>query len=120
MIRLTKALDAWGTPDFGDILKKEVAQLGSGQLPLQQGLSTTSYAIDNKLEVMIIGVSEEAGFIRVKAGVFYAGIIAGCSCADDPTPVEEISQYCEVRLDIDKTAETTVALLTEQAEDDDR
>ena len=48
-------------------------------------------------------------------------MLAGCSCADDPTPVEEISQYCEVRLDIDKTtAETTVALLTEQAEDDDR
>jgi hypothetical protein len=114
MIRLTKALDAWGTPDFTDILKKEVARLDAGQLPLQQGLSASSYAVDNKFDVMIISVSEERGFLRVKAGVFYAGIIAGCSCADDPTPVDELSEYCELRLDIDMaTAETTVALLTE-------
>jgi hypothetical protein len=117
MIRLTKALNAWGTPGFADILKKEIAQLDARQLPLQQGLSTTSYAVDNKIEMMIIGFTEEDGFIHVKAGVFYAGIIAGCSCADDPTPVEEINEYCEVRLDIDRTtAETTITLLAEQAD----
>jgi len=117
MIRLAKTLDAWGTPGFADVLKNEIAQLGAGQLPLQQGLSTTSYAVDNKIEMMIIGFTEEEGFIRVKAGVFYAGIIAGCNCADDPTPVEEINEYCEVRLDINRTtAETTVTLLTEQAD----
>jgi hypothetical protein len=114
MIRLTEALNAWGTPGFAEVLKNEVARLDAGQLPLQQGLSAASYVVDGKFDVMIIGVSEEDGFIRVKAGVFYAGIIAGCSCADDPTPVDELSEYCEVRLDIDKkTAETTVALLTE-------
>lgn len=112
MIRLTKALAAWGTPDFPGVLKQEVAHLDAGVLPLQQGLSTASYVIDDKLDVMIISVAEEAGLIRVKAGVFYAGIIAGCSCADDPTPVDELSQYCEVRLEISKTtAETTVTLL---------
>lgn len=114
MIRLTKSLNAWGTPDFEDILKAEIGQLGAEQLPLQQGLSTSSYALDDKLNVRIIGVSEEAGFIRAKIGIFYAGIIAGCSCVDDPTPVEEQNEYCEVLLDIDKiTAETTVALLVE-------
>ena len=114
MIRLTKTLDAWGTPGFKDILKREIEQMDAGQLPLQQGLSTGSYAIDGNLNAMIIGVSEAAGFIRVKAGIFYSGIIAGCSCADDPTPVNEHSEYCEVQLDINKlTAETTIALLTE-------
>jgi len=84
------------------------------QLPLQQGLSTGSYAIGDKLNVMIISVSEKAGFIRAKAGIFYTGIIAGCSCADDPTPVNEESEYCVVQLDINKlTAETTIALLAE-------
>lgn len=88
--------------------------MGAEQLPLQQGLSTGSYAIGDKLSVMIIGVSEEANFIRAKAGIFYSGIIAGCSCADDPTPVNEESEYCEVQLDINKlTAETTIALLAE-------
>jgi hypothetical protein len=114
MIRLTETLNAWGTPDFKDILKKEIEQIDAEQLPLQQGLSTGSYAIDDKFNVMIIGVSEAAGSIRVKVGIFYSGIIAGCSCADDPTPVNEESEYCVVQLDINKlTAETTIALLAE-------
>ncbi|BAN34393.1 hypothetical protein SCD_n00546 [Sulfuricella denitrificans skB26] len=114
MIRLTKSLTAWGTPDFKDVLKSEIEQLGADQLPLQQGLSTSSYALDDKLYVRVIHVSEEAGLIRTKVGIFYSGIIAGCSCADDPTPVEEQAEYCVVQLEINKiTAETTVALLAE-------
>ena len=112
MIRLTKSLNAWGTPDFEDVLKNEIAQLGGDQLPLQQGLSASSYVVDGRLDVLINSATEEAGIIRVQTGIFYAGIIAGCSCTDDPTPVEENSEYCEIRLDIDKaTAETTVTLL---------
>jgi len=113
MTRLAKALDAWGTPDFADVLKKELEQLDADQLPLQQGLATTSYALDTNLSARIIRVSDDDGFIRVRAGIFYSGIIAGCSCADDPTPVDEQSEYCEVQLAINKaTAETTIALLT--------
>lgn len=114
MIRLPKALKAWGTPDFKAILKRELEQADATKLPLQQGLATGSYAVDDKLEVMIIGISEKADAIRVKTGVFYQGIIAGCSCADDPTPVEAHSEYCVLQLDIDKsTAEASVALLDE-------
>ena len=114
MIRLTRALDAWGTPEFEDVLKKEIERLDAGLLPLQQGLTTGSYALDDRLKAMIIGVSEEAGFIRAKAGIFYTGILTGCSCADDPTPVNEESEFCVVQLDIDKSnAETTIALLAE-------
>ncbi len=114
VIRLAKTLNAWGTPGFEDILKQELEQLGVNQLPLQQGLTTGSYALDENLKVLINAVSEEAGFIRIRAGIFYAGIIAGCSCADDPTPVDEQSEYCQVQVDIDKlTAETTVTLLAE-------
>ena len=114
MTRLTQALNAWGTPDFEGVLKKEIEQMGAEHLPLQQGLSSGSYALDNKLQVMVISVSEDAGFIRAKAGIFYTGILTGCSCADDPTPVNEESEYCVVQLDISKsTAETTVALLAE-------
>ena len=114
MIRLTRSLNAWGTPDFEGTLKAEIEQLGAEQLPLQQGLSTSSYALDDKLKVRIISLSEKAGFISAKVGIFYTGITAGCSCADDPTPVEEQVEYCEVQLDINKmTAETTAALLVE-------
>ena len=114
MIQLTKSLNAWGTPDFEAILKSEIEQLSAEQLPLQQGLSTSSYALDDKLNVRIISASEEASFIRAKAGIFYTGIIAGCSCADDPTPVEEQTEYCVVQIEINKmTAETAVVLLAE-------
>lgn len=114
MIRLPKSQNAWGSPDFEDILKAEIEQLGADQLPLQQGLSTSSYALDDNLNVRIISVSGEANFLHAKVGIFYSGITPGCSCADDPTPVEEQVEYCVVQLDINKmTAETTVTLLAE-------
>jgi hypothetical protein len=114
MIRLTRALNAWGTPEFNDILRREIETLHSGQLPLQQGLSSSSHALDDRVRAMIISVTDEAGVIRAKAGIFYSGIVAGCGCADDPTPVTEESEYCLVELAIDKTtAETTVVLVAE-------
>ena len=61
---------------------------------------------------MIISVADDPDHIHVKAGIFYTGIIAGCSCADDPTPVDEQAEYCEVRLEINKaTAATAISLL---------
>ena len=114
MVRLLQSLNAWGTPGFASVLKKELEQLDADTLPLQQGLSTGSHALDTNISVMINAAGEEAGFIRVRAGILYAGIIAGCSCADDPTPIDEHPEYCEVRVDIDKrTGETTITLLTE-------
>ena len=112
MIRLARALNAWGTPDFRETLRKEIEQMGAERLPLQQGLSMGSAAIADGLQVMIISAAEREGFIRARAGVFYKGVIAGCSCADDPTPPGEHSEYCEVQLDIDsRTAETRVTLV---------
>ena len=112
MIRLPKALDAWGTPDFNDVLKRELEQISIDQLPLQQGLSTCSHVAGEDFQVMVIRAAEAGGCIQARVGIFYAGIIAGCSCADDPTPVEEQSEYCEVQLDINPlTGETTVAVL---------
>ena len=114
MIQLPKSLNAWGTPEFEAILKQEIEQLDAGKLPLQQGMSASSYMTDRPFQAMLIGASEEAGRIRVKAGIFYTGVIAGCSCADDPTPIDEQNEYCVVQFDIDRaTAQTTVALLTE-------
>lgn len=114
MIRFAKALRAWGTPRFREVLKTEIERLGAAELPLQQGLSATSYALDSHLQALILDVAERPASIRAKAGIFYAGIVPGCSCADDPTPIEEQNEYCVVQLDIDKrTARTTVTLLTD-------
>lgn len=115
MIKLIKALSAWGTPGFEAVLKQEIAQLGAGQLPLQRGLSTGNYVTAGSITVMINSVAELENVIRVKAGIFYMGVIGGCSCADDPTPNSEINEYCVVQFDIDKaTAATVVTLVTEE------
>ena len=114
MIRLPYSLNARGTPEFETALKQEIEQLDAGLLPLQQGLSASSYVTDRPFQVRIISVREDAGKIRVKAGIFYTGIIAGCSCADDPTPIDELNEYCVVVFGIDPmTAETTVTLIEE-------
>jgi len=48
----------------------------------------------------------------VKAGIFYKSIIAGCSCSDDPSPIDEVDEHCEVMIEIDKrSAEATITLL---------
>ena len=112
MIQLTKALNAWGTPAFKQILKNEIEQLDVELLPLQQGLSQSSFASGEDLSVMIISVSERPDIIGARVGIFYSGIIAGCNCADDPTPVDKNAEYCEVQFDINKlTAETILTLL---------
>jgi hypothetical protein len=114
MIRLTKTLNAWGTSVFEDVLKSEVEQLDADLIPLQQGLSISSHVADSPYKVIVIRVADDEGFIYIKAGIFYSGIIAGCSCADDPTPIDEQNEYCEVQIEINKqTAEATIALLEE-------
>jgi len=112
MVKLEKSLSAWGTPDFTTILKQEILQLDTALLPLQQGLSGSSSVSDAPITVIVHSVTEVENVLRVRAGIFYQGIIGGCSCADDPTPDSDINEYCEVQLDIDRvSAITTIALL---------
>jgi len=112
MIKLAKSLNAWGTPGFNNTLKKEIESLDAKYLPLQQGLSYSSHATNSDFNIMIISTREDDSFLHVKAGVLYSGVIAGCSCADDPTSVPEQSEYCEILIDIVKTtAEARITLL---------
>jgi hypothetical protein len=112
MIRLPETLSAWATAGFNDTLRREVEALGHEQLPLQQGLARSSHVAAEPFGVRIIAVAEEPHCLVARLGILYAGIIAGCSCADDPTPVDSQTEYCEVRLVIDKaTAEARFTLL---------
>ena len=112
MIKLLNALEAWGTPDFENALKGEIQQIDTGLLPLQEGLSQSSHVSEGDISVVILSVTEASNVIRAKTGIIYAGIIAGSCCADDPTPMSEQTEYCEVQFDINKmTAETTVTIL---------
>jgi len=109
---LTLSLAAWQTPDFDAVFKAEVKQLDPDLLPLQQGLAHSSVAKADDLAISILETTASALEIQVRAGLLYAGIIAGCSCADDPTPIDEINEYCEVRFVIDRaTGAASVTLL---------
>ncbi len=113
MLRFDGALVAWGTPKFEFVLKQEIAQHAS-QLPLQQGLSYGNYVADSPVTVVINGIAELEDIIRVRAGIFYKGVLGGCSCADDPTPTSESNEYCEVQFDIDKSTALAVFTLVEE------
>lgn len=114
MLNLDKSLHAWGTPDFEAILKQEVAQ-SADRLPLQQCLASTSHVTDAPITLVIHSMAEMEKVIRIRAGIFFQGVIGGCSCADDPTPISEITEYCEVQLDIDRvTAITAIAIVPDE------
>jgi hypothetical protein len=111
MLELKKSLQAWGTVAFAEVLKRELAQQAA-ELPLQQALARSNYVAETPVTVMVNGKEDAGKKIRVTVGIFYSGVIAGCSCADDPTPDSELTEFCELSLEIDKdTAESTVTLL---------
>lgn len=114
MIIFSHSLKAWGSDTFRDTLKQDIEQLNPDLLPLQQALTVSSYVTSNHVKAMIINVTDDAHSIYAKAGIFYSGIIMGCNCADDPTPVDEQPEYCVLQFTINKnTAEATVNISTE-------
>jgi hypothetical protein len=115
MIKLEKALKAWGTPAFEDTVKEEIAKTDTAQLPLQKGLAHSSYVSDGDISVVVLDVRDTGEVVRLKTGIMYAGIDAGSCCADDPTPVSEQTEYCEVQFDIDKATGDATATLLETA-----
>lgn len=111
-INLPLSLKAWKTDDFKATFIKEVQALYGHDLPLQEGLRWSSYALAEDFRVMVMNSSETDKEILIKTGVFYKGIIAGCSCSDDPSPTDEQTEYCQMLFQINKErAETTVEVV---------
>ena len=112
MINLNKIITQWGTPTFESSLKLEVQKMSVDQLPLQKGLSASNIALDDNIKAIILNSSDSENNIAAKVGLFYTGVVAGCNCSDDPSPVDVQNEYCEVQLDINKTSgDATVTLL---------
>jgi hypothetical protein len=111
-MKLSRALQASDTSLLKKMLKEELQGIDPALLPLQQGLSHSSYVSARPFSITILNITHSGETIRVKAGVFYTGIIAGCSCADDPTPQDEQNEYCELQFDINRVSgDATVMLL---------
>jgi len=113
MPTFAKLLQAWQTPAFEATLRTEIEALDVAGLPLQQGLRQGNHALADTVKASILAATEDATSLHVKVGLFYRSLIAGCNCADDPTPADELNEYCEVLLIIDKaTGGTTFNLET--------
>ena len=102
MLQLRKSQQHWNSDQFAAVFKAEVAALDKNDLPLQKNLRYSSYVSDEPVSAVILKRSETDDCYKVEASIFYSGIIAGCSCADDPTPVDLNNESCELIFYIDR------------------
>lgn len=103
----------WGSADFEQAFVAAAQQLGTADFPLQQALAQSSYVSESPYTVVMLGSTATDNAIQIKAGIFYFGIIAGSCCSDDPTPLCEENEYCEVLVEIDRqSAAARITLLS--------
>ncbi len=103
-IRLDASLAAWDTPEFAATFKREFESIDPAVLPLQQGLRYTSAVADEAFHVLLMATHASVDALTLKIGVVYAGLIAGCNCADDPTPPVTQTEYCVLHVRIDRVS----------------
>jgi len=110
-LQLPESAAAWPGQAFADTFCREVAHLPPGALPLHQALTIGSHVLDQPPQVMLLSSDSTQNHLTVKAGLFFRTVVAGCSCADDPTPTDENNEYCELLFRIDRrTGLTEVGL----------
>lgn len=111
-ISLPVSLRAWGGPSFKRQFERECQALDPELLPLRQGMQHGSQVVSDNWRPLYLSASADAARIRVKAGVFFGSVVGGCSCADDPTPLDVVNEYCELLFTIERhTGWVTVRLL---------
>lgn len=100
-LQMPLSLAAWGTATFNDTVKRELAAIDHELLPLQQLLRYGSNVADRP-SFMILGCSTDGEVIHIRAGVFFRSVQAGCSCSDDPTPMDTHEEYGELEVQVDR------------------
>jgi len=113
LISLPDVLQAADEAELKSRLKQALEKVDGTSLPLQQGLTRSSYTDCKDFSVTVLGLTRGPQKIRAKVGIFYKGIVAGCNCADDPSPVPEIDEYCELELSIDSASGDTELVLVD-------
>lgn len=113
MLYLNKSLKASQTEQFKQVFIEEIMSLNLDQLPLQKALRMGSFAINDNLQIMINRISEQNNNLIINTSIFFSSIIAGCNCADDPSPIELNTEYCEMQFSINKSnAQTEIDILS--------
>ena len=109
-IRLPAALRAWPSAAFAATLKGEIEALPAAALPLAQGTAHGGHVGDEALTATVLRAADTGAAIEATVGVFFAEIIAGCSCGDEP---QSVNAYCELRVRIDRSGAASFAVVPE-------
>jgi hypothetical protein len=109
MARLPDALRDWKSVAFAETLQRELEQLPPGTLPLLKGVAHGGLPNERDKQVMVLSFIDRQDSIQARVGVFFSEVMAGCSCGDEPVPLQA---YCEIQVKIHKaTAEAQFAVL---------
>lgn len=112
MIQLPQSLAAWKSADFAAVLKREIEALPPAELPLAKALVHGNWVSDEPISVTLLASHADSDRIQARVGLLFRGMVAGCNCADDPSPLESHVEQCELLLSIDRqSGNTTVELL---------
>lgn len=96
---------AWQTPDLKQALQTEMQQQGLSIL--QKHLQSSSVALNDDIQIMILSSNETEQNLLLTIGIFYSGLITACSCSEDPYDSVQ-NEYCELQLQIDKDSAAAV------------
>lgn len=102
MTMLKESATAWGTTSFASTLKAEMETLRSGMLPIAHVIGDGNRLDDSDLGVIVNEVSDDAGYIYAKVGVFFAEIVNCTTCSGGSGMCDEA--YCELVVIIDKAS----------------
>ncbi len=111
-VLLPNTLLAINLPHFKTTFVKELSTVNKNLLPLQRALSHSSYLSNEPFQVIYMSHQLTADELLIKTTIFFTGIIAGCSCTDDPTPQDTQTEACELLVIVNRdTAQTTFTLI---------
>ena len=100
MVSLNESLSAWNSKAFSTTLKIEMERLRSDVLPIAHVIGEGNRLDDSDLGIIVNEVSDDAGHIHARVGVFFAEIVNCCTCSGGSGMVDEA--YCELAVTIDK------------------
>ncbi|MEW6446342.1 MAG: hypothetical protein ACOZAQ_08295 [Pseudomonadota bacterium] len=104
MLKLDSSLAALNAPDFPLILLDELNRQDALSRPLQQGLTYGSVALLDKVKLGVLERREDERAVRIRIAAYYASLITGCNCIDDPSPLSELPEYAELSVEIDRVS----------------
>ncbi len=94
---LPRTRSAWNTAAFAAAFKEEIAGVDPARLPLLRLLQHGSEIVGTP-QFMPLGSAMDGNILHLRTGVFLHSILSGCSCADDPTPIDTRNEYGELEL----------------------